>query len=88
MIKKKSILVIIMIITMLFQFGSSFSSAEDASTIRIVYADSCITDADNWQYSYIVGDENGYAASPDIQEWLKDINPASICEVSLSSEHS
>ena len=87
MIKKKNILVIIMIITMLFQFGSSFSSAEDASTIRIVYADSCITDADNWQYSYIVGDENGYAASPDIREWLKDINPASICEVSLSSEH-
>ena len=87
MIKKKSILVIIMIITMLFQFGSSFSSAEDASTIRIVYADSCITDADNWQYSYIVGDENGYAASPDIREWLKDIDPALICEVSLSSEH-
>ena len=87
MIKKKSILVIIMIITMLFQFGSSFSSAEDASTIRIVYADSDITDADNWQYSYIVGNENGYAASPDIQQWLKDIDPANIRQVSISSEH-
>lgn len=77
----------ILIMSIIFLFVSSLSTAEDVSTTRVFYADSCITDADNWQYSYIVGNENSYAASPDIQQWIKDIDPAAIRQVSISSDH-
>ena len=77
----------VLIISIIFLLVFSVSVAEEAPSIHGFYADSCITDTDNWQYSYIVGNENGYAASPEIQQWIKDIDPANIRQVSISSDH-